>query len=1028
MPIRPSLSVACLLLLGSAASAAETLKVFILAGQSNMVGAGEVVAKEERNGGKGSLEHLVRASETRERFAHLVDASGAWVERDDVWISFFERRGGLSVGFGAREDKIGPELGFGHVVGDAIDEPVLLLKVAWGGKSVGKDFRPPSAGGEVGESYTALFAEIRRVLGDLDALFPGLEHDGVELVGLGWHQGWNDRVNQAFNDAYEENLSCFIRDARRELDTPALPFVIAETGMSGHEEKHPRALSLMRAQAAVAAREEFRGTVAFVGTKDFYRPKELSPNGQAYHWNNNAETYYLIGDGMGRAMLELLAGDDASTAARSGGADWPQWRGPERTGVSRESGWSAAGAEAPLWRRTLGIGHSSFAVADGRVYTLGHDRAERLDTVYCLDIDTGEDLWTHSYPSLVWDNAHSGGTLTTPTVVGDAVYTSNREGKVFCFDAETGGVRWSRDQRAEMELVPPTWGFSASPLVVDDLVLMNVDRLVALDRATGDEVWVSWKPYGISYSTPAPFELDGRTALASLSGDGLAVIDVEEGSEVAFFPWVKRPQIYPMTPVVMGDRIFISAGYSRGCAMLQLAEGELTELWGGRMMRNKMSGCVLHAEHLFGFDESILKCIDLEGNMKWRVRGLGTGSMTVAGDRLVILDGKGQVIVAEANPDEYVELSKQRVFDDGTGWSTPVLSHGRIFCRSSTGEVACLDHRGAAGDAVALASDARSLLEATEVLARHTAAMGGREALGRVGAIRMKGPGESLRNTVRKGPVELDWAASIGFVWRDDTGFQLGYDADAGWIAGTRAGPVVLEGEPLDALQEAGDLLRLFDPASAYADPRTLGRRVFDNRPCLAIAATTREGHARTLYFEEETMLLAGHEGDGIALWTLGDYRRFDGLMVPTRWAFYEPELGEMSSATFEEVEVSAEPDAVRFERPGDVAMLLRSPEEIEVHDARLRELHADLLGAWLSDDGTGDIVEESFVVSGGFLQIRTSDRPPARLSEPDADGAVHVLGAPYVRVIPIRGEDGELERIEIRIDGDLESTLRREG
>ena len=177
-----------------------------------------------------------------------------------------------------------------------------------------QEFRPPSAGGEVGESFTALFAEVKRVLAELDQLFPKLKYGEVELLGLGWHQGWNDRVNQAFNDAYEENLSFFIRDARKELEMPGLPFVIAETGMSGHEEKHPRAVSLMKAQAAVAQREEFRGNVAFVGTKDFWRDKADSPSGQAYHWNNNAETFYLIGEGMGRAMLELISGKQASAA------------------------------------------------------------------------------------------------------------------------------------------------------------------------------------------------------------------------------------------------------------------------------------------------------------------------------------------------------------------------------------------------------------------------------------------------------------------------------------------------------------------------------------------------------------------------------------------------------------------------------------------------------------------------------------------------------------------------------------------
>jgi carbohydrate esterase-like sialic acid-specific acetylesterase len=282
------------------------LKVFILAGQSNMVGAGTVAADPNRNDGKGTLAYLVESPATAGSYAHLVDGEGTWKAREDVWISYFEREGQLSVGYGSNEGTIGPELGFGQIVGDAMSEPVLLIKVAWGGKSIGADFRPPSAGGEVGASYRDLFAQVHAVLGSIDERFPEIEHTGYELLGIGWHQGWNDRVNQAFNDAYEENLSCFIRDARKELGIPDLPFVIAETGMSGHEETHPRALSLMAAQVAVAQRKEFHGTVAFVGTRDFYRPKEESPSGQAYHWNNNAETYYLIGSGMGVAMLELL--------------------------------------------------------------------------------------------------------------------------------------------------------------------------------------------------------------------------------------------------------------------------------------------------------------------------------------------------------------------------------------------------------------------------------------------------------------------------------------------------------------------------------------------------------------------------------------------------------------------------------------------------------------------------------------------------------------------------------------------------
>jgi len=283
----------------------ETVKVFILAGQSNMEGHGKVKAEQKANEGKGSLEWLVKNDSTAPRFKHLVDESGQWIAREDVQIWYLGRTGNLLPGFGFREGFIGPELGFGHIVGNAFDEPVLLVKIAWGGKSVAKDFRPPSSGGEVGPYYQELLKLIKEVLGDAINRFPQYADRKLELVGFGWHQGWNDRVNQAFNDAYEQNLANFIRDIRRDLGVPKLPFVIAETGMSGWEEKHPRALSLMKAQAAVAEHDEFRGNVAFVGTRDFYRPKEASPSGQAYHWNSNAETYYLIGEAMGKAMLRL---------------------------------------------------------------------------------------------------------------------------------------------------------------------------------------------------------------------------------------------------------------------------------------------------------------------------------------------------------------------------------------------------------------------------------------------------------------------------------------------------------------------------------------------------------------------------------------------------------------------------------------------------------------------------------------------------------------------------------------------------
>ncbi|MFM8272542.1 MAG: sialate O-acetylesterase [Gemmata sp.] len=297
---------ALLVVFAAPASAADKpVKVFVLAGQSNMEGHGFVPSDPKRNEGKGSLEYVAKQPATADQFKHLRGKDGKWAVRDDVWIHYLERKGQLTAGFGVKEDRIGPELGFGWVVGDAFEEPVLLIKLAWGGKSLAKDFRPPSSGGEVGPYYKQIVDRTKAVLSDLKKEFPALGDRGHELAGFGWHQGWNDRVNQAFNDEYEKNMANFIRDVRKDLGAPKLPFVIAETGMTGPDEKHPRALSLMKAQAAVAEHEEFKGNVAFVGTKVFWRDQSVSPSGQGYHWNTNAETYYLIGDAMGRAMVKL---------------------------------------------------------------------------------------------------------------------------------------------------------------------------------------------------------------------------------------------------------------------------------------------------------------------------------------------------------------------------------------------------------------------------------------------------------------------------------------------------------------------------------------------------------------------------------------------------------------------------------------------------------------------------------------------------------------------------------------------------
>ena len=288
-------------------AAKPPVRVFILAGQSNMEGAGQVrINPKKDNGGRGTLEYLVKSPRSARRFAHCVDRDGKWVVRDDVLIWFLGRQGGLSVGYGARKTTIGPEFQFGHVMGDHFKEPVLIIKTAWGGKSLVKDFRPPSSGGEVGPYYSRMVGHIRDVIARREELFPSLAGRPALISGFGWHHGWNDGLKKPWVAEYEENLAHLVKDLRRDLKVKDLPVVIANSGFGGFKQKVDRRLGIIAAQAAVAEQSDLKATVTTVETRGFFRTPEMSPSRQGYHWNGNAETYFLIGDAMARAMIRLL--------------------------------------------------------------------------------------------------------------------------------------------------------------------------------------------------------------------------------------------------------------------------------------------------------------------------------------------------------------------------------------------------------------------------------------------------------------------------------------------------------------------------------------------------------------------------------------------------------------------------------------------------------------------------------------------------------------------------------------------------
>jgi len=298
-----------------AAGQPKPLKVFILAGQSNMEGQAVVdLTGKDYNDRKGTLTKLMEDPAKAPMFAHLKAADGKWTIRDDVWVRYRREHGPLlagplTFGFSVYGDvhHFGPELQFGHVVGDALKSQVLLIKTAWGGKSLYRDFRPPSSGGEVGPYFTKMIAEVREALADLKKDFPGYDGRGHELAGFVWYQGWNDGVNpKTAVPEYEQNLVNLIHDVRRELAVPKLPVVIGE--LTGRwVDAPPEWTKLRQGQAAAAARPEFRGNVTFVETRHFVRKPEDSPNpGHGHHEFGNAETYFLVGDALGKGMVKLL--------------------------------------------------------------------------------------------------------------------------------------------------------------------------------------------------------------------------------------------------------------------------------------------------------------------------------------------------------------------------------------------------------------------------------------------------------------------------------------------------------------------------------------------------------------------------------------------------------------------------------------------------------------------------------------------------------------------------------------------------
>ncbi|MFP6886288.1 MAG: PQQ-binding-like beta-propeller repeat protein [Opitutales bacterium] len=384
-------------------------------------------------------------------------------------------------------------------------------------------------------------------------------------------------------------------------------------------------------------------------------------------------------------------------------ADWPRWLGPSGDGTSVEKGWQV-NLEKVAWKAKVGVGFSTVSVAGGRLFTMGHDGIKQggKETVSCLDAITGKVIWNDSYEARLVDYLHEGGPCATPTVDGEILYTLSKDGRLNAYVATTGRLGWTKNMMTVAGMSkPPEWGFAGSPHVLGNLLIVEAAHTFALDKRTGKEVWRS-KRYRPAYGSPVAFPHVGKTLIATLKTDGLVVLDAKDGSTVAFEKWETRFRTNSTTPLVRGDKIFVSTGYRRGCALFQMKESSLTKLYDNASMSNHMNNSVLQGDYLYGFDGNVhmagpkdLVCIEFAtGKEMWRDRSnLQVGSLIVADNRIIALGQRGELAIAPASPKGFSPTVREQVIG-GRCWTSPVLANGFLYVRNSRGDLVCLDLRG----------------------------------------------------------------------------------------------------------------------------------------------------------------------------------------------------------------------------------------------------------------------------------------------------------------------------------------------
>lgn len=384
--------------------------------------------------------------------------------------------------------------------------------------------------------------------------------------------------------------------------------------------------------------------------------------------------------------------------------DWPEYRGRNRDGIVRgdsiRTDWHDRPPQA-LWRHPVGLGWSSFVIVDGLAFT--QEQRREQESVVCYDVRTGAQIWVHQDLARFSEALGGDGPRATPTMYDGRLYALGATGILNCLEPRTGKRIWSHDVLVENSIPNIPWGMAGSPLVYDNVVVINAggpnqQGLMAFDRQSGKPVWQAGTDVA-SYCAPQLSTVDGVRQILLFDGVGIAGHDPENGRQLWKFPWTNQAKVNAAQPFALDpDRVFISNGYGVGSAMLQVRHQQdnwtVTPLWESKRLRLKFNSGVLQEHYVYGLDEGILACFDVQQNkLLWKGGRYSFGQVLLIGEWLIVLAESGELALVKAVPDAFTEVARFPALT-GKTWNNPAFWKGLLLVRNGD-EAACYDLRPA---------------------------------------------------------------------------------------------------------------------------------------------------------------------------------------------------------------------------------------------------------------------------------------------------------------------------------------------